>query len=225
VGVAVNGSGDVAVCPATGYVRIYHPPITSSLIASDSFNLNDGSCALIAFGPDGKLYVANQRNYILRFTLPITSSSVPDTVATGAQDALGVAFDASQRLYVAQGTRVVQIYDPPYTGGPAVTMDTLPQPFFGLAVDATGRLLVAEGNSDRIYIFDPPLAHTSPIADSLVTGLSSPTGIVIGGDGNLYVANGPTVAVFNPPFAHGNAPAVTVTGAGIIGAYSIAVGK
>lgn len=225
LGIAVNTSGDVAVCPYSGRIRVYHPPITSTSTPSDSFDLADGSCALIAYGPDGRLYVANQRNYILAFTPPINASSVPDTLATSAQDALGVAFDGTNRMYVAQGTRVVQIYDSPYTGAPAVTMDTLPQPFFGLAVDQAGRLLVALGNDNKILIFNAPLSHTSPKADSLVTGLTSPFGIVIGADGRLFVANGPTIVAYDPPFTHSSAPAATITSAGILGAQGIAVGK
>jgi len=227
LGVAVDDSGNLAVSGLSHWVYLYAKPLSSASTPADSVK-SDPYFGFPAYGPEGKLYVATQGPHVLVYAPPITGASVADTIKDSLHDAYSVAFDRQRRLYVDDPVGGgVRVFDPPYTGAPAFSVDSGIGSTQGMAIDAGGRLLVANQSFNKILIYRPALSGASEPADSIMTGTTSPEGIAIGGDGYLYVAgeNDSTILVFHPPFSHASAPAVTVHGAGLVTPFGIAVGK
>ena len=233
IGVAVDAQGNLAVTRYGGPSRIlfYDAPVRSGAVPRDSINYL-GLGALLAFGPGGKLFVPTNSIWILIYSPPFTSASVPDTIKTGLTNSFAITFDAQQRLYVGDiGAGAVHVFDSPYTGAPAFSVTNGLSPAFttGIAVDGGGRLYVADVDQDRIHVFDGPLSGASTAAFAITIGTVNPIGVALGPDGRLYVANigfnAPFVSIYDPPFSALSTPALTMSGGGRLRQpYGIAVG-
>lgn len=227
LGVAVDDSGNIAVSELTKRIYLYAAPLTSASQPADSVS-SLPYYGYPAYGPDRKLYVATQGTHVLVYARPITGASIADTIKDSLHDAYSVAFDRQSRLYVDDPVGGgVRVFNAPYTGPPAFSVDSGIGGTQGMAVDAGGRLLVADHSFPAIRIYAPPLSGASELADSIVTGTHIPAGIAIGGDGYLYVVsqNDSSILVYHPPFTHASLPAVIVHGAGLVTPAGIAVGK
>ena len=229
-GIAVDTLGNVVACSfGSDWLTAYQAPLTTGSNPVDSVHYGS-LCELIAFGPDGRLYVPDEgSNTVYEYTPPVSSSSVPVGVAPDVAQPLGVAFDSSARLYVGESRAGIQVYAPPYALAPLFTVDTFLPPVFALALDAAGRLYAAPFDGsvprNRIYAYDPPLSAASTVGDSIVQGLTNVKGIAIGPDGRLYVADSAAILVYDPPLSHRSRPAVTVPLPGGAAALGIAVGR
>lgn len=227
LGVAVDDSGNLAVSGLSHWVYLYPKPLSSASTPTDSVK-SDPYFGFPAFGPDGKLYVATQGPHVFAYAAPVTGASAADTIKDSLHDAYSVAFDRQRRLYVNDPVGGgVRVFDPPYTGAPAFSVDSGMGNIEGIAVDASGRLLAANHSFNRILIYTPPLSGAREPSDSIMTGARIPEGIAIGGDGYLYVVSqyDSTILVYHPPFSHTSTPAVVMHGGGLGGPYGIAVGK
>ncbi|MCH8064227.1 MAG: PQQ-dependent sugar dehydrogenase [Chloroflexi bacterium] len=128
----------------------------------------------LAFGPDGRLYVASETK-IVALTLDAGTNSVLATeqIATGLGGVLGIAFDPTATTLALYASRQEPGATPGYQG--AVSVFTAPDwertdvitglpssaPLLnhltnGLAFDAAGRLFIAQGSNTDAGIPDPP---------------------------------------------------------------------
>lgn len=167
----------------------------------------------LAFGPDGRLYVAQQTGRVVALTL--YGDTVIDVQqiapANALQDVLGIAFNPADppdpvTLYVAHTRLFAGVDGPPYPGKIAklVAPDFTPVDIItglpvaagehatnGIAFDAQGRLYIAQGGSTNSGI--PSERHPrpeSPLSSAvLAADISAP-----GFDGNVR---------YDPPNATG----------------------
>lgn len=122
------------------------------------------------------------------------------TIIQGLGTANGIAMDASNNLYVAQGS---------YNGGAntASQFNTAGALAFSIAAGyTTNPLSVAVDGSYNIYVLDntnqtvTKYSSTGVYLSTIVTGLNSPYAMVVDGAGNIYVGDSGshTVTVYNP---------------------------
>lgn len=186
-----NGMGANLVIGQTSF--------TSSLPGLSSTGLNKPEG--IAFDSLGNLWVGDQaNNRVLRYSPPFTNSMPANIVigqasfttnagvtsATGLSVPVGIGFDSSGNLWVAEATgnnRVVS-YSPPFTNGMAAnlvigqgsfttsvastTQTGLRQPE-GVAFDASGNLWVVDQGNNRVLSYQAGTApQSSPCSSSQV---------------------------------------------------------
>ena len=153
----------------------------TTLGAAGQPEFNRGSLSLtiqgptsLAFGPDGRLYVASETQ-IVALTLDAGTNAILATeqIATGLEGVLGIAFDPAATTLALYASRQEQGATPGYQG--AVSVFTAPTwertdvitglpssaPLLnhltnGLAFDAAGRLFIAQGSNTDAGIYDPP---------------------------------------------------------------------
>lgn len=188
--------------------------------------------AAIRLGPDGLMYVnsgdlaANLKSglhggAIVRFD-PAAVSPMPEVFATGLSLPNGAAFDADGNLYVADSASgvlrigrdgtvdtewsarapknldVLAGVDGTMINGLTVAGDAL---YVTVTASPTGRVL-------RIPIDDPQ--HTTVALDLLTSaGTISPDDLIVGNDGDLYIATSTGALVRSDP--SGNACTIAVT--------------
>ena len=128
----------------------------------------------LAFGPDGRLYVASETQ-IVALTLDAGTNAILATeqIATGLEGVLGIAFDPAATTLALYASRQEPEATPGYQGAVSVFTDPtwertevitgLPSsaPLLnhltnGLAFDAAGRLFIAQGSNTDAGIPDPP---------------------------------------------------------------------
>ncbi|MDZ7577798.1 MAG: fibronectin type III domain-containing protein [Candidatus Nanopelagicales bacterium] len=153
----------------------------------------------------------------------------PDKTLTGAATGLnapmGVAFDASGRMYVTNyGGDSVTVYSADWATGDTAPVKTLAGDATGLnepggvAFDASGRMYVPnEGDSVTVYSADWADGDTAPdkTLTGDATGLKAPEGVAFDASGTMYVTNywGDSVTVYAADWADGDtAPVKTLTG-------------
>ena len=128
----------------------------------------------LAFGPDGRLYIASETK-IVALTLDAGTNAVLATeqIATGLEGVLGIAFDPAATTLALYASRQEPGATPGYQG--AVSVFTAPTwertdvitglpssaPLLnhltnGFAFDAAGRLFIAQGSNTDAGIPDPP---------------------------------------------------------------------
>ncbi len=105
-----------------------------------------------------------------------------ERLSTGLSSPVGMAFDRSEHLYVAEwgAGRVSRIE---LDGTRTTFADDLPGPS-GLAIDADGNIYVASYSRDEIYRFTPNGSR-----ETWLTGLATPAGLGFDRAGWLLVAN------------------------------------
>jgi sugar lactone lactonase YvrE len=134
----------------------------------------------LAFGPDGRLYAA-QDGQIVAFN---SSSGQMSVVMGGLNVPAGIAFDSSGNLFVADywGHTITK-------RTPNGTVSVFVQLGFqypdGLTFDAGGNLYVAYPEENRIMKY-----NSSGIGTPLpLTGLSQPRNVIFDSFGNLFIAS------------------------------------
>jgi hypothetical protein len=193
--------------------------LTSALIASTiGCGSSSGVQTITPLGPTTPPTPAPQHLYLSQgsvYTLPISNPSVP-TYTIGAAG-LGMAFDSSHRLYVANpADGSVQVCAPPIRRGatPAFTLSTGLAGADDVAFDAAGDLLVAGHATfqfcfkicrldprDAIKVFAAPIASSStPSASYAGSPFFSNLGSAIDQTGDLWVADGLRLSMYAPPF-------------------------
>ena len=179
----------------------------------------------IAFGPDGRLYVASQST-IRAYTLDATGLMVTDVepIATGQSGVLGIAFDPTAApspavLYASrQNTAATDSYEgvistytgPTWTRSDVITGLPSSAPFTnhftnGLAFDENGLLYMANGSNTDAGIQSPNYPETPLSAAILVADVNdaqfdgtitySPAGVPVDDEVNQ---TGGDVSVFAP---------------------------
>jgi len=146
----------------------------------------------LAFGPDGRLYVAAEKTaQVLRYDG--TTGAFLDVFVTPGSGGLSqpghLAFGPDGNLYVGSATDQVLRYD----GGSGAFLgvfaqgDGLADPA-GLAFGPDGNLYVASGGSDAVLRYD---GASGAFLDSFAANpaLVAPAGLAFGPDGRLYVAS------------------------------------
>jgi len=125
----------------------------------------------------------------LNTVLELDPSGNPSTFATttsGLDYPLGLAFDSSGNLFVANGgANTIEEF---HTNGQTsfLSSPSLNEPD-GLAFDANGDLFVANYGNNTVEEFSP--GGTGTVFATATDGLDEPEGLAFDGDGNLFVSN------------------------------------
>jgi sugar lactone lactonase YvrE len=127
---------------------------------------------------EGDWSVFYSGNNIYQFT----PDGAKTNFATGVFQAVGLAFDSSSNLFVANGV-VGTITKITPNGTQSTFASGLSYPF-GLAFNAVGNLFEADLGSGNIYQFTPNGAHTT-----FASGLNRPCALAVDSAGNLFVAD------------------------------------
>jgi DNA-binding beta-propeller fold protein YncE len=161
-----------------------------------SRTIGDASLAAprgVAFGPDGKLYVA-AGNSIFRFA---GDGALESTIGAGAGlvNARGIAFGPNGNLFVTAQDRVLEISpsgDLERTIGAGAGLGVPVALCFG----ADDHLFVAAAGSNEVVEFDATGARVGALS---IPALAIPMGIAYSGDGTLYVSSffGNSIAVID----------------------------
>jgi glucose/arabinose dehydrogenase len=155
-------------------------PARATIFNRDVLTTLSTSPTSIAFGPDGRLYVASETQ-IVALTLDTSGENVvgTETIATGQTGILGIAFDPTapaspvevyasrQNLAATDGYEgVVSTYTAPsWTRADVITGLPSSRPFTnhftnGLAFDSTGRLFMAQGSNTDAGLSGPYYPET-----------------------------------------------------------------
>ena len=213
------------------------PPAAATTIAFDRGTLTFALAnpTSLAFGPDGRLYVASQSD-IRALTLDSTGTQVTaiETVATGQQGVLGIAFDPTAPgspvvLYASrQNPAATDSYEgvvstftgPSWTRSDVITGLPSSAPHTnhftnGLAFDGTGLLYIAQGSNSDAGLPSPYYPETPLSAGILVADVNDP-----GFDGALTYNPATTPVDDNVDQTGGD---VSVYAAGTRNAYDLVV--
>jgi hypothetical protein len=174
----------------------------------------------LAVGNDGTLYVAdeieNQSKFVANVVQVYPPGSSQPTTLQGPPDAIhnaGVAVDAQSNVYIAAeapqpsepSQEVVQVIK--YAAGSRtgqVTNLTAP-PYFSraIAIDGSGNLLIGDVNAScgAVFVFPPGATTPSRIIGTQCSSGSEVSGVALGTNGSLYVADseGDTVQQYSYP--------------------------
>jgi len=129
----------------------------------------------LAFDIFGNLCIADSGNSEVR---KITPQGLMLPSITQLNNPVSVATDTQGSVYIADAgnNRIVKVT----AAGTASTVATINAPQ-AVAVDASGNVLVADPT--QVWTIAP-----AGVASTLITGLSSPTGIAVASDGSLLIA-------------------------------------
>ena len=247
-GVVFDASGNLWVADAVNNrVLMFKPPFATGMAASlvigqTTFATNDPATTQsglwvpygVTFDAVGDLWLAEMNNNrAVMFKPPFINgmaaslvigqtdfnhNNAPSPTQTGLHNPMGVAFDVSGNLWVAEASNHrVLMFKPPFSNGKAASVvigqadfthkvaDTNQTRLYGptgIAFDASGSLWVADRINSRILKFTAPFGNG--MAASLVIGqpgftstlfgtsqsvLSYPTSVIFDALGNLWVAD------------------------------------
>jgi sugar lactone lactonase YvrE len=208
----------------------------------------------VAIDASGNIYATNAcTNTITIYAAGSKGDAAPTAIIggpnTGLSDPAGIALDSNLNIYVANaGAPGVFVYPP--LGSSAGLLNEAPIATIsgsntglsyprGIAVDSTsGNIYVADESAASVYVY-PPLASSTGLPNEtptatisgLDTGLSSPEGIALDSNLNIYVADESASSVYvYPPLASSTGlpnetPIDTISGSdtGLISPYGIAL--
>jgi len=193
-GVAVDGNGDVFIADST---KIYEIPFgVTGLNATGQITLANGLGANLRLAADGlgHLYVADPANarVVELYNLDGLAGAFGQSevfLTSGFTAPSDVAVDASNNLYVVDGTNLFEISN----GLQSTLLDSLSNAT-GVAIDPSGAIYVtASDGTERIPFVNGALApaDTTPIAKSV----TNPTAVAVDNWGNAYLADGTALNV------------------------------
>jgi trimeric autotransporter adhesin len=199
-GVALDSAGDIfAANEGAGSITEYSPgsngdvtPIAT--ITSSQFGGNDPGG--VAVNSAGDLFVSSGiSEAVYEFAPPFSSSSTPIATLTGSNTSLanpsGLSFDPSGNLYVSNNDAITEYAaSSGFNGNIAPAVDfTTPRPG-ATGFDSAGNLYVPADTDGGVYVdeFAAPL-----------TGSSTPTASITGGNTQLDVPDGVAIAQVGPP--------------------------
>ena len=208
----------------------------------------------VAIDASGNIYATNAcTNTITIYAAGSKGDAAPTAIIggpnTGLSDPAGIALDSNLNIYVANaGAPGVFVYPP--LGSSAGLLNEAPIATIsgsntglsyprGIAVDSTsGNIYVADESAASVYVY-PPLASSTGLPNETPTatitgsntGLSSPEGIALDSNLNIYVADESASSVYvYPPLASSTGlpnetPIDTISGSdtGLISPYGIAL--
>ncbi|MGP8259228.1 MAG: MBG domain-containing protein [Acidobacteriaceae bacterium] len=227
--VAVDGSGNVYVADYGNISNgtdsaLYEIPAGNGTPRA----LGSGFSEPIGVAVDGagNVYVGDTGHREVKEILAVNGSipASPTIVPLGGNFAFvspkGVAVDASGNVYVGDdGIPAVYELSPNCTSSACVTK--LGGSFFqssanapqGVAVDGSGNVYVADYNAAAVFEMSPNCMSSvcvTNIGSSVFSGnnnVNNPTGIAVGGTGNVYVADVGTNEVYEILAVNGSIPA------------------
>jgi hypothetical protein len=216
-GVATDGGGNLYVADDNHTIRRITPAGVVSTLAGTPGVIGSadgaGSAALffnpkgLAADTAGNLYVADTSNYTIRKVTPagVVSTFAGTAGVRGLVDGTGanarftspgaIAVDASANVYVTDGLHVRMITAAGAVTTISVMLSGTPA-IAGITVDSSGLLYIT--TSAAVYSLTQGGTLTriaggsstgSADGTGAAAGFNLPTGIVMGGDGNLYVAD------------------------------------
>ncbi len=177
--------------------------------ATDGCTQTGANCAPVTVTVDMKyltqgLFVANHgsNNNVTEYALPYTGGAPTATISNSVNAPLGLAFDSSGNLFVAnRGNGTVTEYAPPYTGAPTATISNSVNAPAGLAVDSSGNLFVANNGNNTVTEYALP--DTNNAAPKMtISNVTTPSGLAFDSSGDLFVANygNGKVTEYAPPY-------------------------
>jgi DNA-binding beta-propeller fold protein YncE len=165
------------------------PAIRASLNLEDAAGGSVGLNDPLAFGPQGKLYIADGGNNEIR---KVSLATGVITRVTGVCAPLGIAVDSSSDIFVATACGAVQevshssgLISTIFSGSedPALAGSAGDHDPVGLAVSHNGKLFVTEAYGRRLLEID---LHTGQVTLAAGTGAqTTPMAIETAGDGGL----------------------------------------
>lgn len=235
VALAVDSTGRVFTAnDSSNIVYIFSSGATGNVSPSAQVQFT-GATERVTFDSQGNLWVSSfSNNTIYEFAAGATGTPTPLTTISGANTQLSVPesmyVDASGKLYVSNHAAGVVVFAAGASGNAmplqyiAGSNTQLVTPF-GVASDSAGRIIVADlgtpglGNGAvRIYA----AAATGNVAPVTVisgpsTGLSTPSGVMVDGSGNIWVGDNAGAIFEFANGASGNvAPLRTIQGSGTL---------
>ncbi|MHB1550529.1 MAG: hypothetical protein ACYCX6_04960, partial [Vulcanimicrobiaceae bacterium] len=177
--------------------------------ATDGCTQAGANCAAVTVTVDMKyltqgLFVANHgsNNNVTEYALPYTGGAPTATISNSVNAPLGLAFDSSGDLFVAnRGNSTVTEYAPPYTGAPTTTISNSVNAPAGLAFDSSGNLFVANNGNNTVTEYALP--DTNNAAPKMtISNVTTPSGLAFDSSGDLFVANygNAKVTEYAPPY-------------------------
>jgi hypothetical protein len=200
-GLAVDASNDVIETSAsTSTIAAFARPnpTTSTLYTITSVGTPyDG-----AFNA-GTFYVSDGNDIYSAPTPLSAASTFAPLISSGLASPWGIAFDASNNMYVVQySSGLIAAYAPPYTGAPFATVSTGGSNLESLSYDSATNQIITVGTAAALVYSLPLTGASTPSA----TVASTTSYFAVGTTdqiGNLFVGTGgDTVEVFAPPFTN-----------------------
>jgi trimeric autotransporter adhesin len=180
-GIAFSTSGDSAgnwyiADTSNNRIRVVTPAGVISTIAGTVDPAQLSAPRAIAIDGSNNLYIADTGNNVVRELTPVGTMT---TIASQLNNPVSVAVDSKGSVYIADSgnNRIVEVTAP----GTVSTYAKINGPL-AVAVDASGNLVVA----DATQIWKVAADGTT---NSLITGLSSPSGLAFAPDGSLMIAD------------------------------------
>ena len=150
------------------------------------------SPSAVAVDAAGNVYVADYQSggaSIYKLSLTANTLQTQTTVATGLSNPVSLAVDGAGNIYAAdQGAHAVLKFAPGLSAGVyAYVNSTLLSSVtpVAVAVDAAGDVYVQDMAS--VSVLEIPVS--GPSTATVLTGLSSPSGLAVNGQGNVYSAD------------------------------------
>ncbi|MGA9672237.1 MAG: SBBP repeat-containing protein [Terracidiphilus sp.] len=231
-GVAVDGKGNVYVGD-TGNNQVKEMP--SGCTSSSCVTTLGGGFSSpygVAVDGGGNVYVADLvNNAVKEIPFGCTSSSCVTTLGGGFDEPISVAVDGNGNVYVADG-RNNAVKEIPSGCMLSSCVTTLGGGFSepaGVAVDGNGNVYVADQGNFAIKEMPPGCTSLSCVT-TLAGGSNGtgsifhyPTGVVVDGSGNVYVADNGFGKVQEIPSGCASPSCVTTLGASSLVGTSVAV--
>jgi hypothetical protein len=158
------------------------------------------------------LYVNDDLGGLVRYALPITSSSQGTQLNTTSYN-VWLAFDPQCNMYLTQFFSSVNEYIFPYTGsavasyGGAASGDP-----YGVAVDGMGNVFIAEAEANQVI-------ELSSITGSVITTISvtGPYALALDANSNLYIGGSNGIAVYAPFYTAASPTETILAGTPVLG--------